>query len=331
MAHGDEAKRAALCCLRLPPRPRPLRPEHEDAALHTLLAAAPGEQAAWLLARGLPAVTLLPLTNACANRCFFCAGPGTVTVRPEDVTPAEHILRHLRQRPADVRRLLIGGNEPTLHPDFEGALRAARRLGYTRVELMTSGTTLAAGASAWRHLGLAEVVVPLYSADRGVHDTICGTPCFDRVVAGLDAADGAGIQVSPHTVALPETLDGLDALAQLCHDRWGARLAVGLLREKPVFDWAKRAPRLDAVREALGRVGAYAPLPLVAPRCLSPAWAEELAEEAQASLLARLYFMTQRREHPSVCEGCALKPRCPGVVAAYAGEAEALRPVWRRA
>ncbi|MCK6520838.1 radical SAM protein [Myxococcota bacterium] len=251
-------------------------------------------------------------------------------MRPEDVTPAERILRHLRQRPADVRRLLIGGNEPTLHPDFEGALRAARRLGYTRVELMTSGTTLAAGASAWRHLGLAEVVVPLYSADRAVHDAVCGVRCFDRVIAGLDAADGAGVKVSPHTVALPETLDGLDALAQLCQDRWGARLAVGLLREKPVFDWAARAPRLDAVREALAKTG-HGPLPLVAPRCLSAAWTAERAEEDEASLLARLYFMTQRREHPPVCEGCALKPRCPGVVAAYAGEAEALRPVWRRA
>ena len=105
-------------------------PEHEDATLHAFLRGDPGVQLAWLQARGLPAATLLALHNACAQRCFFCAGPGTVSVPEAERTPRSAALAHLQARPAGVRRLMIGGNAGRVY-GFDMALmsRIAAKIG----------------------------------------------------------------------------------------------------------------------------------------------------------------------------------------------------------
>ncbi|MDP2314668.1 MAG: radical SAM protein [Pseudomonadota bacterium] len=304
-----------------------MHPAHEDADLHTFLGAGPVVQAAWLAARDLPPATLLPLLNACAQRCFFCAGPGTTDLPDAARTPDGAIRAHLAARPPGVDRLLVGGNEPTLHPAFEAVLGSARALGYPRVDLMTNGATLRGNAARWAAAGLREVVVPLYALDAATHDAICGVPCHDAVVAGLDEAHAAGIRVRLHTLLLRRTLADLPALATWVHARYGERLAVGLLREKPVFDWATAAPTLGAIRAALAAVpAADRPLLLQAPRCLewsadhdgiAPTDTRRDPDVIAPALLATLYFSSQARSFPTACAGCVERDRCPGVVTAY--------------
>ncbi len=304
-----------------------MRPTHEDADLHTFLAASPPVQAAWLAARGLPPATLLPMVNACGQRCFFCAGPGTTDLPDAARTPEAALLAHLASRPAGVDRLLVGGNEPTLHPAFDLLLERARAYGYTTVDLMTNGATLRGNAARWATQGLREVVVPLYAVDAATHDTICGVPCHDAVVAGLDEAHAAGIRVRLHTLFLRRTLDALPTLAAWVRGRYGTRLAAGLLREKPVFTWATEAPSFRAIRRALAAVPeADRPTLLVAPRCLAwgpdadgvaPAPLASLPADEVPALLATLYFSSQARVFPPPCEACADRAVCPGVVTAY--------------
>ena len=107
--------------------------------------------------------------------------------------------RHLRGRPADVDRLLVGGNEPTLHPDFDRSMALAHELGFRRIELMTSGLQLARPErlAAWVGWGLDAVAVPIYAGRAGPHDAVCGTVCFDKLVDGLDAAHAAGGEALP--------------------------------------------------------------------------------------------------------------------------------------
>ncbi|MFZ5480000.1 MAG: radical SAM protein [Myxococcota bacterium] len=292
-----------------------MRPDHEDPAIHALMSASPADQLAWLRFRGYPPAVLLALTNACAQRCFFCAGPGTTHV--ERVTSDTEIRAHLGGRPDGVDRLLVGGNEPTLHPSFEWILRSARTLGYTRVELMTNGATLRRHAARWASLGLAEVVVPLYGTNAAEHDAVAGVPCFDAVVAGLDEAYAAGVRVRVHTLFLRRTLHALGHLAGFVRQRYGERLAVGLPRSKPVWDWRAEAPTFEEIRASLPDVAL-----LVAPLCLR--WGAGdgpipgAGEPDEAALLARLYFASQARVYPAACGGCPSRERCPGVVAAYA-------------
>lgn len=283
---------------------------HEDAEIHTLLAAAPDVQVSMLRARGLPEAVTLILVNSCESRCFFCASPGTTAVPAADITRMTRIRAHLEARPPAIRHLVIGGNEPTLHPDFDRTLALAHASGFEHVELMTTGLGLAdpEKLAAWQALGLRSVAVPIYAPSAALHDAITGIRSFDRLVRGLDAARDAGIEIHLHTLLLRRTAGMLGELARLARDRWRAPLAVAPLRDKSqlfrfqdeAIPLEETAPLLAAVDAPLERLG----LPVCVAR----------ARPEASSLVMRIYFQTQRRRFAAPCEDCADRPHCPGVV-----------------
>lgn len=283
-------------------------PIHEDAAVHELLAASPARQAALLRAWGLPSGAILLLVNACESRCFFCAGPGTSDLPAGAATPRDRIETFFAELPPERPRLVIGGNDPWLHPDLEWAVERAAEVGFREVQLMTSGLSLEEGRlRRLRALGLRELVIPIYAASAALHDEIVGRPAFDRLVAGLDRAVGLGLRVHLHTLALRRNQGELAALARLCQERWSSRLAVAPLREKERFAYEREAIPLDELAALLG------PLPVARlglPACVAPHLprAEALAIE--------LYFRTQRRGYAEGCSACADRPSCLGVVEA---------------
>ena len=289
-------------------------PTHEDSAIHTFLRENPHYQRAWLRDRGLPEATLLALHNSCAQRCFFCAGPGTVAVPEAEWTSRGSAMAQMERRPQSVRRLLIGGNEPTLHPDFLVLLNAARGAGFESVDLMTNGRDLAANAESWHTAGLTEVVVPLYAANAALHDEVCGAVVYDQVVAGLDAAHAIGISVRVHALLLRRTLSALPDLARMVRERWGTRLGVGLLRDKGSFDFTGEAPAFDECVVAVERIPEpFRPLGIGTPACL-PTFPEA------PPLLADLYFRTQAKAYGPACDGCSFRANCSGAVAAYTNQ-----------
>ena len=296
---------------------RRLAPGHEDASVHTFLRGAPDVQLAWLRERGYPDATLLALHNACAQACFFCAGPGTTGVPDSERTPLAAARSQLRGRPEGVTRLLMGGNEPTLHPEFDTLLAEAGPAGFSRVELMTNGARLREAATRWARLGVAEVVVPLYSADAVTHDAIVGTRAWHEVADGLDASRAAGISARVHTLLLRENLAGLAALADLVRARWGSRLGVALLRDKGSFGHGRSAPPFGELVAALAGIPEPSrPVGIGTPDCL-PTHQEEPA------LVAELYFRTQARRRGRGCVGCS-SATCAGLVSGYEHDGVAL-------
>jgi pyruvate-formate lyase-activating enzyme len=299
-------------------------PDHEDPALHAFLAADPAAQVKWLVERQLPPAVLLPLQNACAQRCFFCTSPGTTGFPAQANTPAAVIQRHLQARPDSVYHLLIGGNEPVLHPLFSDVIHWAKAAGFLDISLMTNGVGLIPHLQTWISLGLREVVVPLYALDAALHDTICGVACFTEVMANLMAAQQAGLRVRVHSLFLNETLHELPQLAETVRQKFGYRLSVGLLRPKPGFNWQASAPSFQKIRQVLHAIPeADRPLLLMAPACLS--WGSEdgplpgvgPAVPESPSLLAQLYFSSQRRSwapmHIDLHVFLLLQSRQPGV------------------
>jgi hypothetical protein len=286
-------------------------PVHESPEVHAFLAADASQQAALLERWGLGRAVALMMVNACENRCFFCANPGTIAVPPELVTRWDHLARHLAGRPADTVRLLIGGNEPALHPDFDRVMETAWELGYREVELMTSGLQLGGARLApWVAHGLRGVAVPIYGATAAPHDEVCGTVCFDRLVAGLDAAHAAGVRIWLHTLALRRTVDGLGELAAWAWDRWQAPVAVAPLREKdgqfrydtetvPLSELQARLPGLPPSLHLVGM-----------PACL------DRGRARGSATVIEMYFRTQLRAWDPSCAACADRPTCAGVVAA---------------
>lgn len=285
-------------------------PDHEDARVHSFMAATPAEQAAELRALGLPAAVALVLVNACENRCFFCASPGTIGVPASAATPWERIRAHLEARPEGVTLLLVGGNEPTVHPDFDRTMALAREVGFERIELMTSGLHLEEPArlDAWVAAGLARVAVPVYAPTAALHDAICGTTCFERIVRGLDAAHRAGVAIDLHTLLIRRNASVLPDLARMARDRWGAVLALAPLRDKhELFRFADEALSADEARAVLDAIDADVSR-LGLSVCVAP------GRPRAPSLVMEMYFRTQRRRFASACEGCLDRDACPGVV-----------------
>ena len=287
---------------------------HEDDAVARLMAAPLTEQAATMMAWGLDPAGLLILMSPCEGRCFFCAQPAVTHPPRSDWTEWSRVEALLSEnQTAGLRRLCIGGTEPTTHPDFAHALQLARSQGFESIELMTSGLALATPgvAEQWRQAGIETIAVPIYSAEAEVHDQVVGVQCHDRLLAGLDAAVAAGIRVHIHTLALRRTLPGLEALFILCRERLGATLSLAPARPKDgVWDFSTEAAGLDEVAAAM------APLPIGAvhltgwPDCLAP------DHPRLAAQVIDVYFRGQARGFGDDCADCIARPDCPGLVKA---------------
>jgi pyruvate-formate lyase-activating enzyme len=285
---------------------------HEDPAMLAVLTAKANDQPALLSQLGLEPAVVLVLDNACESQCFFCANPGTRDVPAERQTSWQSITQHMSGRPADVERLLVGGNDPVLHPDFGRLLVAAADAGFRQIEVMTSGISLGdAPLDVWRRLGVETLTVPIYSVDAATHDAICGVACFDKLARGLELAARAGIKIEVHTVVMRRTLPGLVALAAWVESRFGGSLALAPLREKAdVFRYDDEAVPLPELEALLASLPPHAPVSLLGlPRCLAP----ERARGGAA--IMQIYFSTQRRGYAKVCADCSLRAACPGIVA----------------
>jgi pyruvate-formate lyase-activating enzyme len=285
---------------------------HEDPQVIRLMAAVPSEQAETLSGWGMPDTGLLILMSSCDGRCFFCAHEEVMNMPASMVTPWPRITRWMDDAgTAGTRRMLLGGTEPTSHPQFAASLVAAQAAGVTEVSLMTSGVRLAGEgvAEQWSAWGIREVCVPLYAAEPGPHDDVVRFPGhWDAVVTGLRNARAAGMRVQVHTLAIRRTLDHLPALAAFTRTQLGARLVVSPVREKDhVFRYADEALPHAVIAEAVAGLDvSLAGFPAcVAPD--TPRWAPDVIS---------LYFRGQRTAFASVCEGCTARPGCTGVVEA---------------
>jgi len=212
-----------------------------------------------------------------------------------------------------LKRLCIGGTEPTTHPDFQRALMLAQDVGFEQIELMTSALALATPGTAqrWAEAGIHTIATPIYSASAQAHDAVLGTPTHTQLVAGLDAARAAGLTVKTHTLAQRRTLPGLGELARMCMQRWQSTLCLAPARPKDaVWSFDTEAPSLSEVSAAIQAIPPGLLTLTGWPSCLRP------DQSRAAAQVIELYFRGQQRSFDAVCEPCTDQGRCPGVVSA---------------
>jgi MoaA/NifB/PqqE/SkfB family radical SAM enzyme len=77
------------------------------------------------------------LTRYCNQRCLFCLDRFAQT---GGVVPAASVRRALqRGRKQGLRRVVLSGGEPTVHPEFLKLVALARELGYEHIQTITNG------------------------------------------------------------------------------------------------------------------------------------------------------------------------------------------------
>ncbi len=264
-------------------------------------------------ARARPAISL---GWACDGACVFCAQDGR-DGPPRPLAEVEAELARLAAEGAS--ELTFVGGEPLLAPSLDGAVAAARRLGFTKIGVQTSGRRLTPErARALAAAGVTDVQLSLHGARPEVHDYHAGVDgALAASVAGLGAARAAGLEVAVATVVTRSNQRNLAELARLLAARGAAAwlLAIPHAAGAAAASFDRVIPRLGlAVPFALHALEVATRLGLPAfvagaPLCaLGPFASRALPLDAAASA---------PRAYGEACDGCAARAACPGVDPTY--------------
>jgi cyclic pyranopterin phosphate synthase len=158
----------------------------------------------------------ISLTDRCDLACVYCRpsrSDGYLEKRLDEEawrTMARALVE------AGVRRIRITGGEPLLHPRVVERVGFLASLGVDDLALTTNATRLRALAPPLRAAGLRRITVSLDSLDAARFERITRGGRLEEVLAGIDAALGAGFaEVKTNTVVLRgENDDELPAIVE---------------------------------------------------------------------------------------------------------------------
>jgi len=148
----------------------------------------------------------LSVTDRCDFACVYCMPPGGEedhAVRPELLAFEEAARLVSIFARMGVERVRFTGGEPLVRRDVVRLVRLVReQSGVSQLVMTTNASRLAALAAALREAGLTGVNVSLDSLDPSRFTEITRGGDLSRVIAGIEAAQDAGLSVKLNVVAL---------------------------------------------------------------------------------------------------------------------------------
>ena len=140
----------------------------------------------------------ISLTDRCNLRCTYCMpAEGLDWLPREDLLRSDELARllHVAVTRLGITSVRFTGGEPLLARHLEQVVAAAAALRpRPEIALTTNGLGLARRAGALAEAGLDRVNVSLDSVDRGHFAAIARRDRLDDVLAGLAAAEAAGLK-----------------------------------------------------------------------------------------------------------------------------------------
>ncbi|MBM4343184.1 MAG: radical SAM protein [Deltaproteobacteria bacterium] len=284
-------------------------------------------------------IALFRLGELCNHHCPMCSNSG----RPDawQIATPELLRRVQWLHGLGMRRVVVTGGEPTVHPGFLEVAEALRDhdMGW---DINTNGSRLhePGFCATVAELGLLRAIVSLHASDRADSAVISGTTekGHDRIVAGIDELLRCGVAVMVNAVATRTTLHKLSELLRWGIDRWGAEA-----QWKFVFpstagkggSWEGIALRYGEVADdlkacaALGEAaGVEVSFESVPPCTVGDRRVRNVARSGfgETHYLDdlggdRLYAIAHIEAHFNVfaqsCRGCSAFADCPGVAESY--------------
>ena len=252
----------------------------------------------------------ISVTDRCNLRCLYCMKERMRFAPREDLLTLDELDRAASAFVArGVRRLRFTGGEPLVRRGFVDLLRAvSRHLRNGALDEMlvtTNGVLLAQYADELARAGVIRVNVSLDSLDRENFARIARGDQRDAVLAGIAAAQAAGLQVKINTVALKH--DNAHEIPDLI--RWAHQAGhdITLIEAMPLGeideDRSDQFMSLARVREDLSSYWTLTDLP---DRTGGPARYVRVEETG-----GRLGFITPLSHN--FCEGCSrVRLTCTG-------------------
>ena len=197
------------------------------------------------------------VTDRCDFRCVYCMAENMTFLPKADLLTLEELDR-LCSAFVDrgVRKLRLTGGEPLVRRGIMtlvGSLaRHLKRGTLDELTLTTNGSQLTKYAAELADLGIERVNVSLDTLDADKFRDITRWGDLDKVMAGIDAAQAAGLRVKINAVALKGVNE--DEIPRLIEWAHGRSMDLTLIEVMPLGDVGE------------GRLDQYLPLSLVRAR-----------------------------------------------------------------
>ena len=188
---------------------RPKIPVHPELCYGTVEKGCPFDCGLCADHRQLPCSVLIEVTGRCNLRCAVCFADSDGDTG-EDPT-VEDILRLLERAKAAAGscHLQLSGGEPTLRDDLPEIIAAARRIGFSFIQVNTNGIRLASDKSYVRRLqsaGLSSVFLQFDGVDDEIYKTLRGRALLEQKLKAVMNAGEAGLGV----VLVPTLVKGVN-------------------------------------------------------------------------------------------------------------------------
>ncbi|MDQ8728634.1 GTP 3',8-cyclase MoaA [Bradyrhizobium sp. LHD-71] len=197
------------------------------------------------------------VTDRCDLRCFYCMSEDMTFLPKADLLTLEELDRLCSIFIAKgVRKLRLTGGEPLVRRNMMSLVRALSRHltsgALDELTLTTNGSLLSKFAAELASCGVRRINVSLDTLDADCFRHITRWGEIDKVLAGIRAAQAAGLRVKINTVALKNINE--DEIPQLIEWAHGEGMDLTLIEVMPLGDIGP------------GRVDQYLPLSLVRSR-----------------------------------------------------------------
>lgn len=197
------------------------------------------------------------VTDRCDFRCVYCMSENMTFLPKADVLSLEELDRLCSAFVAKgVTKLRLTGGEPLVRRGIMTLIKSLSRHlvsgALKELTLTTNGSQLAKFASELKEHGVERINVSLDTLDADKFRTITRWGDLDKVVAGIDAAQAAGLKVKINAVALKGVND--EELSSLLAWAHGRGMDLTIIEVMPLGD----------VGEA--RLDQYLPLSMVRAR-----------------------------------------------------------------
>ena len=197
------------------------------------------------------------VTDRCDFRCVYCMSEHMTFLPKRDLLTLHELDRVCSAFVAHgVRKLRITGGEPLVRRDVMGLFRSLSRHlasgALDELTLTTNGSQLGRFAAELADCGVRRVNVSVDTLDPGKFRSITRWGDLAQVLAGIDAAQEAGLRVKINMVALKGVNeDEIETLIEWAH---GRGMDLTLIEVMPLGDI--EPSRLDQFLPLVGRAGA---------------------------------------------------------------------------
>jgi cyclic pyranopterin phosphate synthase len=261
------------------------------------------------------------VTDRCDFRCVYCMSEHMTFLPKADLLSLEELDRLCSAFVAKgVRKLRLTGGEPLVRRGimtlFASLSRHLSAGGLDELTLTTNGSQLSKYAPELAGYGVKRVNVSLDTLDPDKFRTITRWGEIDKVLAGIDAAQAAGLSVKINAVALKGVNE--DELGDLVEWAHGRGMEITLIEVMPLGDVGE------------GRLDQYLPLSIVRARLAERFTLDEIDYRTGgparyvrvAETGGRLGFITPLTHN--FCESCnRVRITCTGTLYMCLGQEDA--------